>query len=158
VPDVIDLPEQSRFELNVDGRVAELVYRVEGRHLVLVHTEVPEALGGQGIGGRLVQAAVERAAAEGLTPSPGSGWSATPTPPPASPSMGTRAKPAGSDDGSNPRPPGPRWPRSHGVEPVLYSRGRNPVVSAAWAPTGPPTTPTTPPDRILKGDQPWPNQ
>ncbi|MGD0311264.1 MAG: GNAT family N-acetyltransferase [Acidimicrobiales bacterium] len=67
MPDVIDLPEQSRFELNVDGRVAELVYRVEGRHLVLVHTEVPEALGGQGIGGRLVQAAVERAAAEGLT-------------------------------------------------------------------------------------------
>jgi predicted GNAT family acetyltransferase len=67
VPDVIDLPEQSRFELNVDGQVAELVYRVEGRNLVLIHTEVPEALGGRGIGGRLVQAAVDRAAADGLT-------------------------------------------------------------------------------------------
>ena len=65
--DVIDVPEQGRFELDVDGHVAELVYRVEGSHLVLIHTEVPEALGGRGLGGQLVRAAVARAAAEDLT-------------------------------------------------------------------------------------------
>jgi predicted GNAT family acetyltransferase len=67
VPDVIDLPEQGRFELTVDGQLAELVYQVEGNQLVLIHTEVPGVLGGQGIGGLLVQAAIDRAAAEGLT-------------------------------------------------------------------------------------------
>jgi hypothetical protein len=67
VSDVIDLPEQGRFELDVDGHLAELDYRVEGSHLVLIHTEVPEELGGRGIGGRLVRAAVARAAADGLT-------------------------------------------------------------------------------------------
>src|SRR5262249_35231545 len=35
--------------------------------LVLLHTEVPAALGGRGLGGRLVRAAVERASGEGLT-------------------------------------------------------------------------------------------
>lgn len=34
---------------------------------MLVHTGVPDALGGQGIGGQLVQAAVDRAARERLT-------------------------------------------------------------------------------------------
>jgi hypothetical protein len=67
VSDVIDLPEQGRFELDADGHVAELAYRVVGDRLVLIHTEVPVALGGRGIGGRLVRAAVERAAADGLT-------------------------------------------------------------------------------------------
>jgi hypothetical protein len=33
----------------------------------LVHTEVPDGLSGQGIGGRLVAAAVERALGESLT-------------------------------------------------------------------------------------------
>jgi predicted GNAT family acetyltransferase len=67
MPDVIDLRDQDRLELCVDGHVAELVYRVEGNQLVLIHTEVPEALAGRGIGGRLVQAAIERAATDGLT-------------------------------------------------------------------------------------------
>lgn len=66
-PDVHDNPEASRFELELDGHLAELVYRVEGERLVLVHTGVPDELEGHGIGGRLVRAAVARAAAEGLT-------------------------------------------------------------------------------------------
>src|SRR5260370_34773140 len=57
----------SRFELREDGRLAELVYRARGDRLVLVHTEVPVELEGRGIGGRLVTAAVDRAAREGLT-------------------------------------------------------------------------------------------
>lgn len=55
------------FVFEAEGHRAELVYRRDGDHLVLVHTEVPDALGGRGVGGRLVQAAIERARDEGLT-------------------------------------------------------------------------------------------
>jgi predicted GNAT family acetyltransferase len=64
---VVDVSDEGRFELRADGSTAELVYRVKGTYLVLVHTEVPEALEGQGVGGRLVRAAVDRAARDGLT-------------------------------------------------------------------------------------------
>jgi predicted GNAT family acetyltransferase len=65
--DVIDNTAESRFELRSGGQLAELVYWHRGKRLTLVHTEVPPALEGQGIGGKLVTAAVERAAREGLT-------------------------------------------------------------------------------------------
>ena len=64
---VVDNRSESRFELVTDGVVAVLVYRRRADRLVLVHTEVPEVLGGRGIGGTLVQAAVDRATGEGLT-------------------------------------------------------------------------------------------
>lgn len=64
---VSDNQQASRFELTAGGHVAELIYRQRADRLVLVHTGVPEALGGHGIGGQLVTAAVRRAAAEGLT-------------------------------------------------------------------------------------------
>lgn len=63
---VVDRPDEHRFVLEEDGHVAELVYRVVDGVLVLVHTGVPDALGGRGIGGRLITAAVDRAEAEGL--------------------------------------------------------------------------------------------
>lgn len=66
-PTVIDHADRHRFELEVDGHVAELVYRLDGDRLVLVHTGVPDELGGRGLGGVLVRAAVDRAAADGLT-------------------------------------------------------------------------------------------
>jgi uncharacterized protein len=65
--DVIDNTDASRFELRADGWLAELFYHVRGDRLVLVHTEVPFELEGRGIGGRLVTAAVDRAARERLT-------------------------------------------------------------------------------------------
>ena len=64
---VIDNRAESRFELDGGGAVAELIYRRRADRLVLVHTEVPDAMSGQGVGGDLVRAAVDRAAAEGLT-------------------------------------------------------------------------------------------
>ena len=63
--DVTD--DGSRFLLTIDGHEAELVYRLDGDRLVLVHTGVPDELGGQGLGGVLVRAALDRAEAEGLT-------------------------------------------------------------------------------------------
>jgi predicted GNAT family acetyltransferase len=56
-----------RFVLEIDGHEAELVYKLRGDRLVLIHTGVPDELGGRGLGGVLVQAAIDRAAAEGLT-------------------------------------------------------------------------------------------
>jgi uncharacterized protein len=64
---VTDNQAESRFELSVDGRLAELPYRRNGKRLVLIHTEVPKELEGRGLGGTLVAAAVDRAAREGLT-------------------------------------------------------------------------------------------
>jgi uncharacterized protein len=64
---VTDNSADSRFELKINGAVAELRYRRRADRLVLLHTEVPAPLGGHGIGGRLVQAAIDRALSEGLT-------------------------------------------------------------------------------------------
>ena len=59
--------KRSRLVLEVDGLESELIYRHRAGRLILIHTEVPEALEGKGIGGRLVRAAVEHARAEHLT-------------------------------------------------------------------------------------------
>jgi predicted GNAT family acetyltransferase len=67
LPPIVDDEAANRFELAIDGLLAELVYRHEGDRLVLLHTEVPDELGGKGVGGALVTAAIERAATEGLT-------------------------------------------------------------------------------------------
>jgi predicted GNAT family acetyltransferase len=67
VAPVVDNEAASRFELSVDGHVAELVYRRRGDRLVLVHTGVPDELEGRGLGGVLVAAAIERAAQQELT-------------------------------------------------------------------------------------------
>ena len=66
-PQVTHDPGRSRFEYRAGGSVAEMVYRRHGERMVLVHTGVPEALEGQGVGGQLVRAAVAYAASEGLT-------------------------------------------------------------------------------------------
>lgn len=66
-PTVVDEPANNRFALHVDGHTAELVYSLEGDQLRLVHTGVPDELGGRGLGGVLVRAALDRAEAEGLT-------------------------------------------------------------------------------------------
>jgi uncharacterized protein len=64
---VTDNTAESQFELEDDGATASLAYRRRADRLVLVHTEVPAALGGRGIGGTLVQAALDRASHDGLT-------------------------------------------------------------------------------------------
>lgn len=69
-PVVVDERDEHRFVYRVDGAEAQLVYRRNGRRLILVHTEVPDELGGRGIGGQLVQAAVDSARANGWTVAP----------------------------------------------------------------------------------------
>ena len=52
--DVVEKPEQNRFELALDGGTALVAYRRDGERLVLVHTEVPQQFAGQGVGSRPV--------------------------------------------------------------------------------------------------------
>jgi hypothetical protein len=66
-PEVSDDVEHHRLVVEQEGAVAELVYQAEGDRLILVHTGVPDALGGRGIGGVLVRAAVDRADRDGAT-------------------------------------------------------------------------------------------
>ena len=59
--------EGHRFVIELDGVEAELVYRERAGRLILIHTGVPDALGGRGIGGRLVTAAATYARSKELT-------------------------------------------------------------------------------------------
>src|SRR5688572_27388909 len=66
-PPVVDNAAARRFEVTVDGHVAVLEYRRRDDRLVLVHTEVPDELEGQGIGSALVRAALDDAIRGDLT-------------------------------------------------------------------------------------------
>ena len=59
--------EDDRFVFTDGESVAELTYLQQSDALILLHTGVPASLEGQGIGGDLVRAAVDRAAREDLT-------------------------------------------------------------------------------------------
>ena len=64
---VTDNADASRLEIHAGGEVAELAYRTRPGRLVLIHTEVPDSLGGRGFGGQLVLGAIGKAVHEGLT-------------------------------------------------------------------------------------------
>jgi len=61
---VTDNRELGRFEIRAEGVVAYLEYTRGPSVIVLVHTEVPERLGGRGVAGRLARHAVELARRE----------------------------------------------------------------------------------------------
>lgn len=53
------LVSNGRFELERNGHVAFLEYNLAGKVLQLIHTEVPEALRGTGLGAELARTAFE---------------------------------------------------------------------------------------------------
>ena len=57
----------SRFEVTYKGRLSELVYQWRNGAIAYLHTGVPPELEGHGIAGRLAEAALKHARAEGLT-------------------------------------------------------------------------------------------
>ncbi len=59
--DVRHNPAEHRFEATVDGLLCHCDYRVQGNVMAMNHTEVPQALAGRGIAGRLVEAAIRHA-------------------------------------------------------------------------------------------------
>jgi uncharacterized protein len=62
---VVDRPDQNRFELAIGDELALAYYRIEGDRIVLTHTEVPQALSGQGVGSRLAKGVFEQIRASG---------------------------------------------------------------------------------------------
>jgi predicted GNAT family acetyltransferase len=64
----VSLNEQrSRFETTVDGVTAFLTFHRNGKRLVLIHTETPQALEGRGVGSALVRFALDYARSNDLT-------------------------------------------------------------------------------------------
>jgi predicted GNAT family acetyltransferase len=62
---VVDNARASRYELAVDGAVAVLDYKDSPLgHRLLIHTEVPDALQGRGIGSELVEGVLAQARAD----------------------------------------------------------------------------------------------
>jgi hypothetical protein len=59
-------PEAARFQLEKDGLLSVLEYRLEPGRIVFTHTGVPPALEGQGLASRLARAGLDYARAEGL--------------------------------------------------------------------------------------------
>lgn len=55
----------SRFEMDVDGRVAFANYRMTPQAVIITHTETPRALRGRGIASELVKGALDLIRADG---------------------------------------------------------------------------------------------
>ena len=66
MPRVKDNPALGRFEMGSGDGTAFVEYRRAGDRIVLVHTEVPEALSGKGVGSKLVSGTLDAVRAEGL--------------------------------------------------------------------------------------------
>ena len=58
-------PNKGRFSTIVEGQRCLLDYRLAGTTMTIVHTEVPSAVGGHGIAGELMEAAIQAARANG---------------------------------------------------------------------------------------------
>lgn len=65
--EVKDNESLERYEVASDGDIAFLSYRRKPDAITLVHTEVPERLGGKGIGSLLARHALEAGKAKGDT-------------------------------------------------------------------------------------------
>jgi predicted GNAT family acetyltransferase len=63
--EVADNQAWHRYEMDVDGSVAFVEYRRDGDRLVLLHTEVPDALSGRGIGSMIARAVLDSARSSG---------------------------------------------------------------------------------------------
>jgi len=56
---VTDNTQLNRFELSVEGGIAFINYLRDGNVVTMIHTEVPAALNGRGIGSALAQGALD---------------------------------------------------------------------------------------------------
>jgi uncharacterized protein len=66
VNDVVNNRTHHRFELEVDGHVAKIFYKLDGGLITFIQTEVPPELAGRGIGSILVRGALDQMRSEGL--------------------------------------------------------------------------------------------
>lgn len=69
IPDlaIADAPDARRYEARIGGELAGFVdYRLAGTRRILLHTEVPPAFGGRGIGAALARHILDEARATGF--------------------------------------------------------------------------------------------
>ena len=64
--DVTDNQAQHRFELAVGDHIATSQYSLKDGVIAFMHTEVPEALSGKGIGSKLIKGALDQVRGRGL--------------------------------------------------------------------------------------------
>ena len=64
--DIVNNKAQQRYELAVEGHIAATYYKVEGKIITFVHTEVPPELSGKGIGSKLIRGALDQVRADGF--------------------------------------------------------------------------------------------
>ena len=68
MPEVVDAPERSRFEIRVDGEVAGFSeYRRRPGLIAFIHTLTDPRFEGQGLGSELVRTALSQARSDGLS-------------------------------------------------------------------------------------------
>ena len=73
--EVKDNPALSRFEMTIGDAVAFVEYERAGDgRIALLHTEVPQALSGRGVGSKLVRGTLDAVRAEGLKVVPRCGF------------------------------------------------------------------------------------
>ena len=75
-PGVHHDPDARRLHTRVEGHEAELRYSLRDGRMVIDHTGVPDAIGGRGIAGILVKAALDLARARGWRVVPACSYSA----------------------------------------------------------------------------------
>jgi len=63
---IVDNPEETRFEADVDGHTAFVSYLRRNDTIFFTHTEVPREIEGRGLGSALAKAVLDRARAEHL--------------------------------------------------------------------------------------------
>ena len=63
-------PDSSRFEVKLGAETAFAEHQLQGDTITFPHTVVPDAFAGQGVGGKLVQAALAYARANKLWVNP----------------------------------------------------------------------------------------
>lgn len=58
---IVHNPAENRFETYIDGKLCKLDYLQNGNQLVITHVGVHPSLRGQGIAGKIVEAALKHA-------------------------------------------------------------------------------------------------
>ncbi len=68
VPEISDVPAESRYVLDLDGvRAGFMDYRLRGDVFVAVHTEIDPAYSGQGLGDLLVRRVLDQVRDTGMS-------------------------------------------------------------------------------------------
>jgi hypothetical protein len=64
--EIVHNPAENRFEARVEGRIAKLDYIEDQDTIVMTHVGVPPEFRGQGVAGKITQAALEYAREKSL--------------------------------------------------------------------------------------------